>query len=207
MRDVEPEAGDAAVEPEAHNVVESVADGAMPPVEVDLLLQEAVQAHLPGLRRQQPCGLLAERRAPVVRRRAVPTRIGPDVPVAMLRVARAQRVLEPRVPIARVVRDEVQDDADAALARACDELVEVGQGSEHRLNVPVVGDVVSPVLVRRDRDRRQPQHVDPQPLQILELLDDAGQVADAVGVRIRERADVHLVDDGLLPPGPAHAQR
>ena len=87
MRDVEAEAGDAAIEPEAHDVVELAPDVLVPPVEVDLLRQEGVQVHLAGLGRELPCAAVSERRAPVVRRRAVRPRISPDVAVAMPRVA------------------------------------------------------------------------------------------------------------------------
>src|SRR5207248_3809224 len=71
-------------------------------------------------------------------------------------------------------------------------------------------DVVAPVLVRRNGDRAQPDGVYAEPLEIVQALDDAAEVADAVTVGVGERADIDLVQDPALPPGSAagrHAQR
>src|SRR5438105_3492051 len=82
VRDVEAEAGNAALEPEAEDVVELLPDLLVPPVQVDLLGEEAVEVHLARRRVERPRGAAAERRAPVVRRGPVGLRIAPDVPVA-----------------------------------------------------------------------------------------------------------------------------
>jgi hypothetical protein len=47
--------------------------------------------------------------------------------------------------------------------------------------------------------RTQPDHVDPEALDVVELGDDAFEVAYAVAVGVFERAWVDLVDDGLFP--------
>jgi hypothetical protein len=62
--------------------------------------------------------------------------------------------------VARVVRDEVEQDANPAPARVGDELVEVREGTEDRIDAAVVGDVVAPVGVRRRKHRAQPERVD-----------------------------------------------
>ena len=96
------------------------------------------------------------------------------------------------------------------MPRACsagDELVEVGQGAEHRVDVLVVGDVVAVVVLRRAVDRGEPDDVDAQRGEVVEPADDAAQVADAVAVGVGERARVDLVDDGAAPPLLAGAQR
>jgi hypothetical protein len=89
------------------------------------------------------------------------------------------------------------------MPRSCnagEQLVEVGQRPEQRVDVLVVGDVVAVVVLRRAVDRRQPDHVGAQPRDVVEVVDDAPQVADAVAVGVGERARVDLVDDGLGPP-------
>ena len=57
VRDVDTEAGDAAVEPEAEDAVELGADVRVPPVEVGLLGRELVQvvALAASRRRSKPC--------------------------------------------------------------------------------------------------------------------------------------------------------
>ncbi len=78
--------------------------------------------------------------------------------------------------------------------------VEVVEGAEQRVDVAVVGDVVAGVLLRRREEGREPDRVDAEVGERVEAGGDAGQVADAVAVGVRERARVDLVDDGGAPP-------
>ena len=79
-----------------------------------------------------------------------------------------------------------------------------------------VGDVVAAVAQRAPVHREQPDAVDPEPLQVVELLLDPAQVARAVVVGVEEPARVDLVEDGALEPqrigleplaGLAHSER
>src|SRR5579875_3513067 len=69
-----------------------------------------------------------------------------------------------------------------------------------RMDVLVVGDVVAVVAQRRGIERQQPQRRDPEILQVVELLPQAAEVADAVVIGIEEGLDVQLVDDRVLVP-------
>ena len=191
MRDVDSKAGDATVEPEAECLLELVAHTLVPPVQVGLLGEEVVQVVPAELRVLGP-GRPAERRRPVVRL------VRPDVPVAL------RGVREPRMLAARVVGDEVEHDLDPARIRIGDERVEVVQRSVVGMDAVEVGDVVPPVRVRRGVDRRQPDRVDAQPLEVVELRPNALQVAVPVTVRVGEGPDVDLVHDRVAPP---HAAR
>src|SRR5262245_11710716 len=64
----------------------------------------------------------------------------------------------------------------------------------HRL---VVADVVAEVVVQRGGDRRQPDRVDAEPGQVVEPARDPVRVADAVPIRVLERAGIDLVEDGV----------
>ena len=64
----------------------------------------------------------------------------------------------------------------------------------------VLGDVVAVVAARRGIERQQPDRVDAELGDVVELGDQAGEVADAVIVRIEERLHVQLVDDRVLVP-------
>ena len=126
--------------------------------------------------------------------------VRPDVPVALRAGRVGARLLEPRVVGRGVVHDEVGDHAHAALVRLLDELAEV-------LDRPVVGvdgeevrDVVAAVAQRRLVHRQQPEAVDAEPLEVVELVDQAAEVAGAVVVAVEEAADVDLVEDGPLEP-------
>src|SRR6266487_4582892 len=112
---------------------------------------------------------------------------------------------EPRVLDRGVTGDHVEQDAEAALVRRGDELVEVLERAELGVDRGVVRDVVAEVGERGGIDRREPEGVDAEPDQVVEPLDDPAQIADAVAVRVLERARVDLVDDRVLPPG--HGRR
>ena len=83
--------------------------------------------------------------------------------------------------------------------------VEVVERAEDRVDVAVVGDVVAEVRHRRGVERRQPDRLDAERRQVVEVAGDPRQVADAVAVGVGERAGVDLVDDPALPPAQAAA--
>ena len=56
------------------------------------------------------------------------------------------------------------------------------------MDVGVVGDVVAVVAQRRGIERQQPERGDAEVLQVVELLGQAAEVADAVAVAVVERA-------------------
>jgi hypothetical protein len=198
VRDVDPEAVDAAPQPEAQDVVHRRLDLWLVPVEVGLLGQERVQVPLARDLVARPRGpLIAEVRDPPVRRLVA---AAPDVPRPPRVVAARARLLKPRMAVGGVVGDVVQQDAQAEVVRRGDERVGVLERAEQRVYAGVVGDVVAEVGHRRAVDRRQPQRLDAEVAHVLEVLDDAAQVADPVTVGVGERARVDLVDDAGAPP-------
>ncbi len=199
VADVDAEAGDPPVPPVPHDVVEGVAHIVAPPVEVGLLPLEVVQEVLAAGLVELP-GRTPEDADPVVRRPAAGRRIGPDVPVAVDGVAPVPGVDEPGVLIAGVVRDQVEQDADAAPPGLVDQGVEIVEGAEVGVDVAVVGDVVTPVTVGRDGDGREPDPGDAQFGQVVQPADDAREIAGAVPVRVGERTRVDLVEDAAVPP-------
>ncbi len=200
---VDPEAVDAAPEPEAHHLGHRLGHGRVAPVQIGLLRIERVEVEL--LAGRVPCpGAAAERRLPVRRRSAEGRRIGPDVPVALGALSRRAALDEPRVIGRGVARDEIQEEAHPARVACRDQRVEIGQGAVLGRDVGVVADVVTEVVEWRGIHRREPDGVHAQrrigPRQVIEAFDDAAQVADAVTVRIGEAARVDLVDDRAFPP-------
>ena len=201
MGDVDAETGHTPVEPEAQDCIECVAHVLVPPVEVGLRGEELVQVVLAARLVEGPRRLArVERHRPVVRVTAVGFRVGPDVPIAMLGLARRLGVDEPGMTVTRVIRNEIEDHADAALRRLVDQRIGVGQGAERRIDVDVIRDVVTPVVVRRHHDRVEPDRVDAQPLEVVEALRDAPQITDAVGVRVHVGPRVDLVQHTVPPP-------
>ena len=196
---VEPEAVDPEVEPEAQHVQHRLLHLGVVVVQVGLVREEAVPVVLPGDRVPRPVRRLGvDEDDP----RVVVALVGvrPDVPVALRVVGARARLLEPRVVGRGVVHDQVGDHADPALVRRVDERAEVVDRAVVGMDREEVGDVVAAVPERRRVHRQQPDAVDPEPLQVVELLDQPAEVAGAVVVAVEEAADVDLVEDGALEP-------
>ena len=85
-----------------------------------------------------------------------------------------------------------------------DQLVGVGERAERGIDVDSSRRRRSPSRALGDtRDRIEPDAVDAEPLQIVEPLDDAAQVADPVAVRVHVGTGIDLVQDAVAPPRPA----
>ncbi|CAM5693532.1 hypothetical protein SGLAM104S_08783 [Streptomyces glaucescens] len=196
---VQPEAVDAQVEPEPQRGDDLLLHRRVLVVEVRLVREEPVEEVLLAHRVEGPVGdLRVDEDDPRVLVLLVV--VGPHVVVAVGAVGVLAGLLEPRVLVAGVVHDEVDDDPHAPLVGGVDELHEVGEVAELRQHRRVVGDVVPAVPERRLEERRQPQAVDAEPLQIVELGGQALEVADAVAVAVLEGTDEDLVEDGTLEP-------
>nr|BFE68158.1 hypothetical protein GCM10020092_014590 [Actinoplanes digitatis] len=143
---VHPEAGDAELEPERADLLDLGADLRVLDVEVRLeVVEPVVEPLLRGAVVAPGLGLLAgeDHALAPVRRRAV----GPDVPVAVGRVRRRAGRPEPRMPVGGVVDDQVDDHPDAQVPGLVQELGEVAEGAEARIDVVEVLDVVTVVAV------------------------------------------------------------
>ena len=81
-----------------------------------------------------------------------------------------------------VVDDEVEDQADAAFLEDVGELGEVAERAEPGVDRVVVGDVVAVVAVRAREEGLQPDAVDAQVLEMVDPVDEALEVSDAVAV-------------------------
>ena len=197
---VEPDAVDARVHPEVEDFEDRLLDLGVVEVEVGLMGVEAV---------------------PVIRVRDVVPRpvrglkvFEDDPGVLIFLVGFAPHVevtlggarpgppcaLEPGVLIRGVVAHELVDDADASPVRLPDEVVDIAQRAEHRVDVVVVRDVVPVITQRRRIKRQQPERVDAQVLQVGQLLDQAAEITAAIGIAVHERPHVQLVDEGVLVP-------
>ena len=142
------------------------------PVEVGLLGSEEVEVVLAGGVVPRP-GRPAESGRPPVRAPSGSAGAEEVVrPVGVIRVG--DRVPEPLVLVRGVVRDDVDRHLDPELVRVGDERVEVVERAELGVDVDVVGDVIAVVCLRRGVERRQPERVDAELLQVRQARADPG---------------------------------
>jgi hypothetical protein len=73
--------------------------------------------------------------------------------------------------------------------------VEVIERAVFRVDVEVVGDVVAMVFLGRGIERSQPDRVDAKVFDVVESRADAGQIADAIIVRVGKAPDIDLVEE------------
>ena len=197
---VQAEAVHAHVHPEAHGVEDFFHHARVVEVQVGLVREEAMPVVLlrdlvPG-----PVGFFgvgeddADAFVELVG-------VRPDVHLAFGRALwRAARGLEPRVLIGRVIDDELDHHLHVAGVGFVEKLLEVGEGAVGRIDVRVVGDVVTVVTQGRREEREQPEAGDAELLQVVELGDKTLEVADPVAVGVGKGAHVQLIDDGVFVP-------
>src|SRR5205085_1074108 len=81
--DIDAEAIDSPVEPEAQDIIHDLAHSGIAPVQIGLFHIVQVQVVLPGVFIELP-GRTAEIAGPVIGRTTIRSRVSPDVPVAFL---------------------------------------------------------------------------------------------------------------------------
>ena len=90
--------------------------------------------------------------------------------------------------------------------RLAQKALEIPQRAVRGMNVGVVGDVVAVVAQWRRAEGQEPYGRYPKVFQVIKLLRQAAEVADAVGDAVEESAHVHFVDDGVFVPRRARGQ-
>ncbi len=130
-----------------------------------------------------------------------PVGVAPDVEIALRRTGRREaRGLKPGMLVGGVVDDQLDHHLHAALMGGVENLLEIVHGAVAGIDVDIVGDVVAVVAQGRGKERQQPDAGDAKILQIVQLREQAAEVADAVAVGVGEGPDVQLVDDRVLVP-------
>src|SRR5690606_16803844 len=201
---VDAEAGQAQLQPVLHDLAQGAAVGArtlgvdgLPPGLVRVRAGVAeVEGGLAGEEvRQVPAGPGAGRGHEAVGGAAFGVR--PDVPVIRGVVGGGR---EPRVLVGGVTGHQVEQHPDAAAPGAVHQAGQVVVGAVAGGDGEVVGDVVAGVPEGRGEARVEPDGVHAEPLEMVEPLLDAGEVADAVAVGVREALRIDLVEDGVGQP-------
>ena len=97
-----------------------------------------------------------------------------------------------------VVEHHIQHQANAALVCLADEFFQIFHRAVARVNGTVVGHIITVVALGRGKKRGQPEIVNAQVGEIIQLGRDALQIAEAVTVRVHEGFRVNLVDNFIF---------
>jgi hypothetical protein len=104
-----------------------------------------------------------------------------------------------------VVEHEIDQDAEVAGMRAIEQLAEVVERAEVRVDAAVVRDIVAVVAERAGVDGQEPDRADAEVADLEQLLDETPQVPVAVAVRVVERPNVDLIENQIPVPRNGHA--
>ena len=197
--DIHAETVNSLVAPPGHHIVYFVAHFGILPVEIRLFFREQMQIVLSRRFIEFPCGS-AEIRSPVGGLMSV-FGIFPDIIVTVWVVFGLAALDEPFMLVRTVVHDQVHDDFDPSFMGGGEHAVEVFHGSELRHNISVVRDVVTVVIIGRFVYRRQPDHINAEFFEIIQMHGDTVQVADSIPVTVLKGAWIDLINDSFFPPG------
>ena len=205
---VHAEAVRAVAEPEAHDVLHRLAGGEG---------IGTVHGGLPGLRRVQPAvvqgglalekvehvGAVARAFAADVRsaRRALEPVVRPDVAAGILVRLLFAASAEPDVLFGGMAGHEVQEYPDALAVGLLKQVIQILVGAVARRDELVIAHVVARVLEWGIEAGIDPQRVAAQELDIGQLGGDTGEIADAIGVGIKEGLGIDFIEDRVPQPG------
>ncbi len=197
---VEPKAVDAHVQPEAHDLEDSAHHLRIVEIQIRLMAEEPVPIILLGDRIERPVRTLGVDKDDACAQVFL-IRIAPDIKVPFRGAGRrAARGLEPGVLVRGMIDDELCHHPESEAVRLSQHGSKIVECPVLGMNVLVVGDVVAVILEGRGVERHQPDGIDAEVADIPELRCETLKIADTVIVRIQERPDVELIDDGVLVP-------
>ncbi|CCX63776.1 putative uncharacterized protein [Firmicutes bacterium CAG:791] len=107
--------------------------------------------------------------------------------------------------IGAVIDNEIHQDVHVALFGFGDQTVHVVHCAKARVDAVIIGNIVALIGKRRAVDRGEPDNIDAELLEIIELADDAGEITDAVSVGIIEALRVDLIGCFCVPPFFLHS--
>src|SRR5215813_11988506 len=171
----------------------------MAPVEIGLLLEVSMIVVLLGCRIPFP-GAAAKHTDPVVGWSTMRRWVVPQIPITLRVLPRGPRGHEPGMLIRRMIRDIVQEDFELTPMGLGHKLIKVFQGTKEGVDIRVVRDIVAKISHGGRKDRRQPERIDPQPLEVIESTGNAGQITNAITITVHERARIDMIDHAALPP-------
>src|SRR5258707_4527134 len=146
----------------------------------------------------------AKHRKPVVRRCAVRLGICPDIPTCLRIVSTLAALLKPGMFVGGVRQDQINNDLDTAFMGAGDQDAEVCVRPKDRINGPIICDVASEIAHRRFVKRRDPDGINTECLDVIEVSIDTSDIPGSIAVSVKEASRIDLIDNCSSPPFRLH---
>ena len=208
---VHAEAVAAVVQPKAHDVLHGLpggdgvgmVDGHLPGL---VRLQETVVQRRLALEEIQDIGAVALALAAdkAVVPRTLKAEVSPDIPVGILVFISPLALAEPLMFFAGVSRNQVQQHTDASPVGLAKQSVQVVVGTVARSHLLIVAHVVTGVLEGRIEAGIDPKGVAAQRPDVIQLFNDAVEIANAIGVSVVEGLRIDLIKNCIIQPLGRH---
>ena len=145
----------------------------------------------------------AEVRAPVGRK--LPVLLIPQIEeVAVFAVWILAGLFEPFVFVGTVIDHQIHQDVHISFFGFCDQLFHIFHCTEARVDIIVIGNIISFVGQWRRVAGGEPDNVYSQVLQIIKLAYNTGNIADSVPIGIVEALWIDLISYFVMPPFFSH---
>ena len=99
-----------------------------------------------------------------------------------------------------VVDHQIHDQPHSPFVYLRQQTLKILHGAELFHNLVIIPDVITVVVIGGIINRREPESVRPQPLQIVQLADDPRQIADPIPVAVAKTSGINLIKHRFLPP-------
>ena len=106
--------------------------------------------------------------------------------------------------IGAVVDDKIHKDTDIPSVSLPEEFIHVFHSAEPRIYIVIIRDIISLVSERGDVNRTQPDDIDAQIPEIIQLADNTLKISYAVSVAVTEAFRINLICYFFIPPLSVH---
>ena len=93
-----------------------------------------------------------------------------------------------------MIEDHVEHKAHAKAVCFGDHFLTIFHRSEKRIHRPVIGNIISVIVKRRNKEWRRPDVIHPQRFEVRKLLRNAVKISDPVSVGIAEGLYIDLIN-------------
>ena len=193
------EAIHTALQPEFYGFIKRGAHILIVKIQVGLRHQKIMQIILAAPCIPLPC-TAAENRQPVVGRRAIGLGIGPDIPIRLCIGFIRAAFLKPRMAFGGVGEHLINHHLQAQPVRLGHHGVKIRQSAEHRVHGAIIFDIIAEIFHRRFEERAEPDRINAQTGNIIELFGNAGQIADPIAIGVHKTARINLINHRPTPP-------